>query len=1333
MPQSNRLSCALKTIARCGRAGPLVEQLEPRQLMAADPITPDNPLWAVLPGSASVDGVLNEAAWAAAFTTTRYEPFRANSSAAFKMMYDASGMYFAFDVKDKDLWADGRGSGLGFLWEIETDDSVSIYFDPDNSRDEYFQSGDRLIGVNIANRENPQIGGGVTPSRRHKFDQGDGTGNALGVQGGGVLPTEIQYRNVVNGTINNSSDVDVGWVTEMFVPWSYLGLSGAPANGATAGMNFDIIFDNDGGGRNLTNNRFSSDPNVRFGTQVIDDVINGVQSSYHATLPGLRGPVNYAEVMFVDPGAGTIPAKITAPAQNPVTGVTGYSAKINFTAPAATTGGLGHVVGYEIRYASVAINSEGRWLGAAEFENAYVPRLRGLSESLRVIGLQPSVTYHFAIRARDAAGNLGPISDDFTFTTQSAATDVSGGDRVVPSPMGGTLVNERYESFMMVGDHIGLSWKHTRTLYPGEVWNPVNSQLVNYNTNKPTGEDGATYFAALKASGVNTMRLFIEQPTAYPAPTNILPNGTLWLESMQNGVSSYNANMRQLMLNVLQLAEANDIYMIFSPFETFFYQQAFQTGEFPWSADKGGPLTDLKYFFINQAGQLNTSTLQLAKNRMAQLFTWMNEPAFAPYVHRLIGWEITNEWDTFGLPVHPVGDAKTVPGFPIDTNSGREDEYRLRAQWVGQLGQYIRDNDPKRLVINSMIGQDPRGPQGRFAFNSRVFDVNMPHFYSVSVSEPVNSPDASEEIRPAADTAGYTNYWLGNTSNGRPLLNGEFGNSRENWPNQTPAYGAGGGKYTEAVDEDIFRTVIWSGLAAGQAGTGLKIPTEERVALPMGMILSDNMRGMQKTVSNFLFGTGLALDLTNFNRRPLSGQMTVTSTAGKKLLAYGSTDGVQGIVYLLQNLNQTTGNVTDAILTITGLRPDQLVDAEVWATTPGASAPLATISGKFVATGTLTLNIPAFSRDVAIKFKARAGVGQSQKIVSTSTNTDIVAFFLGVDGQPQAQITNIATGASTVQDVSTIAKFTGRVLDMTAFTTNGDTAWVALTDENHHLWIISGNPVAGTWGGGDLTALIGAPGLTSDLTTYQPSWGSIHIAGLDARGNAINYWWSPGLPTWEYTDLTTQFSGPTMTGGLTGFVTGWDALNLAGLDANGDVIVYWWVPGFAAWQNLNMTTTVNGPKFVGQLDAFVISQWGGLNITGLTSAGEVYAFWWSPGQPSWQSANLSDAGNGPVVALGTESVVSQEGGINVFALDSSNNLQFLRWSPANPNDFWRSSNATSVASGPTLEFPVGSGSGGSRVLVFGRSNSSAHTLVVYQYLLNTGLWTAVDTLIPIEL
>ena len=66
--------------------------------------------------------------------------------------------------------------------------------------------------------------------------------------------------------------------------------------------------------------------------------------------------------MFVDPAAPERPAAIT---DATVTGPSAYGARVQFTAPAGTTGGAGHVAGYEVRIARSPIADEASWNAAS--------------------------------------------------------------------------------------------------------------------------------------------------------------------------------------------------------------------------------------------------------------------------------------------------------------------------------------------------------------------------------------------------------------------------------------------------------------------------------------------------------------------------------------------------------------------------------------------------------------------------------------------------------------------------------------------------------------------------------------------------------------------------------------------------------------------------------------------------------------------------------------------------------------------------------------------------------------------------------------------------------
>ncbi|MCW5775397.1 MAG: hypothetical protein KIS87_02980 [Phycisphaeraceae bacterium] len=1295
-----------------------VEPLEPRQLLAADPITQDHPLWAIPYGHATIDGVLNDAAWADAFTLHRTLPFRTGAAATVRFMYNEAGFYAAVDVKDQFLWADGNGGGGGSRWELENDDSFLLYFDIDGSRDEFFRSNDVAIGVNNANLDRPVNGSGAVA--RGKYVSGDGLGGAPGILNAPAddlassLPAGFLYATVANGTINDNSDLDDGWTMEMFIPWAALGTT-APTHGRTMGINFEVIFDDSGGMRDLTDRR---DLPERFDVPAfVDDFITGVHSSYSTTQAGIRGPVNYAEAMFIDTRAGQRPATVAGVM---VTDVTGYSARLRFDAPAGTTTGLGHVSGYDIRYRTSSILNERDWLDATVYENRHVPRLAGLGEEIRLIGLSPGTTYHVVVRAFDAAGALGDLAGSVQFTTQTTVQDPSGGLRLVPSPLGRMLVTERGDAFVAVGDHLGLSWNYTRNLYPGNVWDNEGGVFQNFHDQPSFEGPAGPYFEALAARGINTMRVYLELlnnhwqgnptvPTGPDTPITSAPDGLFWLEWRPG---EFNPHMRQFIHNLLEEADRNSIYVILSAFDTFHYDEVFEAFgdsgsavEGPWAKNFGGPLSSINDFFQTP------ETLELAKRRMEVVADWVNE---SQYGHRVLGWEIPSEWDSYEWTLNAEGNV----------GPGREPEFTRRAQWIDALAAHMRTYDPHHMVLNSTIAQDPRGPLFRLNFLSRNFDALTPHFYTNANEEPINNPDADRSVRAALEQGNVTAYWLTSEFQRRPIINGEWGMTRVDWPNGRPVYGPG---FTQADDEALFRTVLWSGLASGQFGTPLRIVTEELDF--NGYILTNGMRKLQQTMARVVMHGVLGFDFARYHPDSLVGRMAWSNTTGHILHLFGATDRDQGIVYVLKDGNAGEGTVFGASVTVHGLRQDTIYDAEVWRTGPNITDPAATLSGLFRSHGSLTFWLPAFGTDLVVRFRARASHGQAEKIVSTPIGETIATFAVGPDLRPFLLLSDGNTGDVSRQDIALLTNFRARVHDMTPFVTPDGMLHLAVTDTEHRLWIFSGDHELGTWTVVNKTAEIGAPGLTGDLTTYQPSWGSIHIAGLDARGHAINYWWAPGLPAWEYSDLTSLFSGATMMGGLAGYVAAWDGLNLAGLNERGEVIVYWWAPGLSDWQTLNMTTLFNGPIFRGQLDAYV-TPWGGLNIAGQTASGEVWTYWWSPGlrdqkvaagEPDgWEVANISRAAAAPALDRAVAAAVSADGGINLFGLTPAGNLVMLRFSLVTL--VWGSSDATALASGPAIDFPVSAASAGGRMIVAAREAGGDPRLGVYTFLLGDEEW-----------
>ena len=933
-----------------------------------DPIAPDHPLWAIPPGSATIDGAL-EAAWQNALVIERSQAWRSDGPIRIRAMWSAQGLYLATEVADANALADGNGGGSGQRYDVQHDDSVAFFFDPNESREEVIQDGDRAFGVNLGAMGDPLTGGGKV--RRWYYVKG--TGNLAVNFGlfdalpGGDPPVGALWASSISGTVNNGADRDTGWVNEIFLPWNALNMS-APAHGTTIGMNFDVIFDNNGGIRDFVDNRNDCNSAVtRIQTPAfVDDHVQGAHSSYSGSQSGIHGPVDYAVAMFVDPAASAKPAAI---ADLAASGASAFGARLTFSAPTGTVGGAGSASSYEIRYATTPITNNTAWNAATPLANTYVPRLAGLPETLRIAGLSPSTSYHVAVRARDAVDHLGDLSNDATVTTTGSA---SAGDRgrIIPSPDAPTLIFENGDPFSVIGEHVGLSWPYFRNLYPGDVWSGFGSTFYNFHDAPSFEGTAGPHFANLETKGVKVLRVFLEnlgQNFGAPSPP-AMPIGRYWIE-YPKGV--YNESMHGFLENALAEAAAHDMYLILSPHETFPWDEVF-TQETPYySGNCGpngcGPLGDINDFYQNPG------IYAIVQARLAKVVEWVKN---SPNRDRVLGWEGVNEWDSVEW---------TWNCFPV-CEPGSETEMRLRAQFMHLIDDYLRKSDPDRLVLSSTTVRDPRGPVARALFYDRSLDVLAPHYYTNSSEEPFNNPDANKSVRPAFESGLLSSYWTTHRSDARPLLNGEWGLTSFKCGGGTVGYG---GSFTQPVDEAIYRTVTWSGLAGGQAGAGLRITSYELAGGAVGQRneLTPAMRDVETAISAFLSWD--RFDLAHFAAHTLLGKIAATSASQKTLLAWGTSDGSQGIAYVLQDDNPphpAAGTVSDGELQIQGITPGGPYIVEFWHPGSGAAA-LASLSITVASGGVLQVAMPPFTGDIAVRFAPEPDTAASLAIACAALAT----------------------------------------------------------------------------------------------------------------------------------------------------------------------------------------------------------------------------------------------------------------------------------------------------------------------------------------------------------
>ncbi|MBC7772016.1 MAG: FG-GAP repeat protein [Pyrinomonadaceae bacterium] len=192
----------------------------------------------------------------------------------------------------------------------------------------------------------------------------------------------------------------------------------------------------------------------------------------------------------------------------------------------------------------------------------------------------------------------------------------------------------------------------------------------------------------------------------------------------------------------------------------------------------------------------------------------------------------------------------------------------------------------------------------------------------------------------------------------------------------------------------------------------------------------------------------------------------------------------------------------------------------------------------------------------------------------------------------------------------------------------------------------------------------------TELVPYVTSWGGMNIAGLNAAGEIEVVWWAPGMPLWRSDNLTEESGGPALTGRLVSFVAPWGAMHLAAVTASGDLISTWWSAESNVWAASNLTTEFDGASLEADSLTAYTTDWGGLNIAGIdTDTGLTTVYWWTPDTGGWISEALHLDRPFTLVSGRLESQVIGSS-LNIFAHDSEGRQLRIFWFPSQGGD-WR--------------------------------------------------------------
>jgi len=261
-------------------------------------------------------------------------------------------------------------------------------------------------------------------------------------------------------------------------------------------------------------------------------------------------------------------------------------------------------------------------------------------------------------------------------------------------------------------------------------------------------------------------------------------------------------------------------------------------------------------------------------------------------------------------------------------------------------------------------------------------------------------------------------------------------------------------------------------------------------------------------------------------------------------------------------------------------------------------------------------------------------------------------------------------------------------------TRDGGAYAVVRTDQSVLVWFRQNSD--GLYTDGVVLDLGSVTPIASALAVYTSTDGRAHIAGVSADGEVVIYYQTnlsapESLDNWAYNNLSADhlvsqgnpvptFDAETL---LAPYVTPWGGMNLAGVNTTGQIEVVWWAPGNVYWNYDNLSAQAGTPALHDGIVAFVGS-WGGLHLAGVDSGGRLHTTWWAPGLSSWVQNDLTTEVGGAVLQGGSlTAYVTDWNGLNIAGInDDTGEAVVYWWTPT--TDGWISETLDLGADSPVL-------------------------------------------------
>jgi mannan endo-1,4-beta-mannosidase len=405
------------------------------------------------------------------------------------------------------------------------------------------------------------------------------------------------------------------------------------------------------------------------------------------------------------------------------------------------------------------------------------------------------------------------------------------------------LVPEEVEA-VEPGLRAPMPWIETRAGHPyfftdrGETWTPIGHndaitwpELAGLFRRRDL-ESIERHLRSLKEAGVTCLRLMLE----YCQTEH---------RYIERPAGAFPPNMVQLWDDLFALCERIGIYILLTPFDTFFTW--IRWNNHPYNRRNGGPCG-------KRSALLNCpATRQAIKNRLEfATRRWGGSPA-------LFAWDIWNEMH----PAHAGGEVAPLVEFIDEV-----------APWLKALELELHGR--RHPVTVSVFGPELVASP---ALNDLIFRHPELDFANIHLYETGTIDKPRNTIAPALATGRLMAAALDETADQRPLFDSEHG----------PIHAFKDKKIilSEVFDDEYFRHMQWAHFASGGAGGGMRWPNRHP------HVLTPGMRAAQGALARFL----PLIDWTRFERRCWNDRLDL---GAKGFAAFGCGDEGQAVIWVLR-------------------------------------------------------------------------------------------------------------------------------------------------------------------------------------------------------------------------------------------------------------------------------------------------------------------------------------------------------------------------------------------------------------------------------------------------